>query len=95
MLGFLLCLALGAPSNKRFKFTSCYSGWGAKELDGGKDCGTMPVRACLAKCQDLYDCRSVTWDTETQKCFRRGYVSYERERAYTYVVTPTLNGGTF
>ena len=58
----------------RFKFTNCYSGWGGKELDGGKDCGTMSVADCQAKCDKVPDCMSITWDTVSQKCFRRGYV---------------------
>ena len=59
---------------RRFKFTNCHSGWGAKELDGGKDCGTMSVANCKAKCEEVPDCMSITWDTVSQKCFRRGYV---------------------
>ena len=76
---FFSCLLLAtsrAATWTRFKSTNCYSGWGAKELDGGDDCGTMSVVECQAKCKELSDCKSITWDTATRKCFRRGYVSY-------------------
>ena len=67
----------------RFKSINCYSGWGAKELDGGHDCGIMNLAACKAKCKELYNCKSVTWNTKTGHCFRRGYVSCTYTRIYS------------
>ena len=60
----------------RFKYTNCYSGWGAKELDDGKDCGKMSLAECQTKCDELSGCMSITWNTVSQECFRRGYVRY-------------------
>jgi len=63
----------------QYKNTNCYGGGhGAKDLEGGgKDCGSMPLEACQAKCDQLKGCFAITWSTKTQKCYRRGYIMRE------------------
>jgi hypothetical protein len=87
----------------QFKDTNCFGdGHGAKDLEGGgKDCGEMTLAACEDKCGALPGCRSVTWDTSTQKCYRRGYINLDMcdegapgKGFDTWVNYPTAGKGT-